>query len=58
MLDVDSLHPGSSLLNRRLLKILAGTHLADRTSLFELPLEFLQGPFDILAFFNGNYDHC
>ena len=57
MLDVDSFHPGSSLLHRRLLKVLAGAHLADGTGLFELPLELLQGPFYVLAFFDWNYDH-
>lgn len=57
MLYVDSLHPCGSLLYRRLLEVLAGAKLTDCTGLLELPLEFLEGSFDVLAFFDWNYDH-
>ena len=57
MLYIDSLHPGSSLLDRGLLEVLAGAKLTDSTGLLELPLEFLQGALDVLAFFDWNYDH-
>ena len=57
VLDVDGFHPGRSLLHRRLLEILAGTHLTDSAGLLELSLEFLQSALDVLAFLYGNYDH-
>ena len=58
LLNIDGLHMSHTLKYGRLLKVLAGAHLADGTGLFELTLEFLQGSFDIFAFFDGNDDHC
>lgn len=57
VLNVDSLQLRGSLLYRRLLEVLAGAKLADGTGLLEFPLEFLQSPFDVLAFLDRNYDH-
>ena len=57
VLNVDSFHLRSSSLYRRLLEVLAGAKLADGTGLLEFPLEFLQSPFDVLAFLDRNYDH-
>ena len=57
VLDVDGFHPRRSLLHRRLLKILAGTHLTNSAGLLELSLELLQSALDVLAFLYGNYDH-
>ena len=57
VLYIDSLHLRSSLLYGRLLEVLAGAKLTDSTGLLELPLEFLQGALDVLAFFDRNYDH-
>ncbi len=57
MLHIDSLHLRRSLLYRRLLEVLAGAELADGTGLLEFSLEFLQSPFDVLAFLDRNYDH-
>ena len=57
VLNVDGLHLRGSSLYRRLLEVLAGAELADGTGLLEFPLEFLQSPFDVLAFLDRNYDH-
>lgn len=57
MLHIDGLHLRRSLLYRRLLEVLAGAELADGTGLLEFSLEFLQSPFDVLAFLDRNYDH-
>jgi len=57
VLDIDSLLHSHSLLDGRLLKVLAGTHLADGSGLLELPLEFLQGPLYVLTLFNRYYNH-
>jgi hypothetical protein len=57
VLDVNRLLLCNTALHGRLLKILAGAHLADGTGLLELPLELLKGAFDILAFFNLYDDH-
>ena len=57
MLHIDSLHLRRSLLYRRLLEVLAGAKLTDGTGLLEFSLEFLQSPFDVLAFLDRNYDH-
>ena len=57
VLNVDGLQLRGSLLHRRLLEVLAGAKLADGTGLLEFPLEFLQSPFDVLAFLDRNYDH-
>ena len=58
LLYVDSFLMSHTLDHGRLLKVLAGAHLADGTGLFELALEFLQGSLDIFAFFDGNDDHA
>ena len=58
MLNIDGLLHLDALLLARLFESLAGAELADGTGLFELPLEFLQGPLYVLAFFDWNYDHC
>jgi hypothetical protein len=58
VLDIDSLLQRDTLLHGRLLEVLAGTHLADSSGLLELALEFLQGSFDVFAFFDGNDDHA
>lgn len=57
VLNVDGLHLRGSSLYRRLLEVLAGAKLADGTGLLEFSLEFLQSPFDVLAFLDRNYDH-
>ena len=57
MLYVDSLHLRDTALDRGLLESLAGAHLTDCTRLLELPLEFLQGALDILAFLNLYDNH-
>ena len=58
MLHIDSLLMSNSLLDGRLLEVLAGAHFAHGAGLLELALEFLQGPFDVFAFFNRNNDHA
>ena len=57
VLNVDGLHLRGSSLYRRLLEVLAGAKLTDGTGLLEFSLEFLQSPFDVLAFLDRNYDH-
>ncbi len=57
VLNVDGLHLRRSSLYRRLFEVLTGAKLADGTGLLEFPLEFLQSPFDVLAFLDRNYDH-
>ena len=49
MLHVDRLLLGDSLLDRRLLEVLAGAELADGTGLLEFPLEFLQRSFNVVT---------
>ena len=56
MLNVDGLHLRGSSLYRRLLEVLAGAKLTDGTGLLEFSLEFLQSPFDVLAFHALNFD--
>ena len=58
MLYINSFLMSHTLDHGRLLKVLAGAHLADGTGLFELTLEFLQSSLDIFAFFDGNDDHA
>lgn len=36
---------------------LTGTELTHDAGLLKLPLELLEGPFDVLALLDGNYDH-
>ena len=57
MLNVDGLHLRGSSLYRRLLEVLAGAKLTDGTGLLEFSLEFLQSPFDVLAFLDLYDDH-
>ena len=57
MLHVNGLLKGHALDHGRLLKILAGAHLTDGTGFLEFALEFLQGSFNVFAFFNRNNDH-
>ena len=52
-----ALHLRGSSLYRRLLEVLTGAKLTDGTGLLEFSLEFLQSPFDVLAFLDRNYDH-
>ena len=49
---------GHTLDHGRLLEVLAGAHFAHGAGLFELALEFLEGSFDVFAFFDGNDDHA
>ena len=58
MLYIDRLLLGDTPLLGRLRKVLAGTELTYGTGLLELPLEFLEGPLDVFAFFDGNYNHA
>lgn len=57
VLNIDGFLHLDALLLARLFESLAGAELADGAGLFELPLESFQGAFDVLAFFNGYYDH-
>ena len=50
MLYIDGLSPGYAALLGWLLEILACTKLTDSSGLLELPLEFLESPFDVLSF--------
>ena len=56
-LYVDGLFLCHPLLDGGLLKSLAGTELADCTGLFEFAFEALQCAFDVVAVFDGYYDH-
>ena len=57
VLDVNRFLLCDTLLDGRLLEILAGAHLADCTRLLELALELFKGALDIFAFFNLYDDH-
>ena len=57
-LHVNGLLVGHTLFHGRLLEVLAGTHLADGTGLFEFALEFLERSLDIFAFFDLYDNHA
>lgn len=58
LLDIDSLFNLLPALDGWLAERLTRTKLLHGSSLLEFTLEALQGPFNILAFFDGYYDHA
>ena len=58
LLHIDCVHHFLTSYGAGLVELLATTKLFDDTGLVEFAFEFLNGAFDILAFFYGYYDHC
>lgn len=58
LLDVDSLSHLVATDDRLLCVSLTRAELTHNAGLLKLPLELLEGPLDVLALLDGNYDHC
>ena len=58
LLYIDSTFHSEALQNRGLVELLTCAEFLHNTSLFELTLELLESPFDVLTFFYRYYNHC
>ena len=58
LLHINSVLHLNTLKLRGLIELLTSAELLNDTGLIEFTFEFLNGAFDILAFFYGYYDHC
>ena len=57
VLDVDGLEFAFAVDDRRLGEFLTLAELFHYASLFEFSLQFLESTFDVVTFFDRNYDH-
>ena len=58
VLNVDGLQSLLAIDDGGLGELLTTAHLFHHAGLLEFAFQFLQRSFEVLAFFNWNYDHC
>ena len=58
LLNIDGMELALTCYHRRFGELLTATKLFHGSCLVKFSFEFLQRSFDVVTFFNWNYDHC